>query len=222
MHCWPGTRRSKREGTIGGRSRAEPTFPREGYGRLDRNEQHRERWWRQVTAHSRRHGSLRSKCRPRIPCHLVFDRWSPAILRAVHCSLWPDTDVGAVPRHIYYPSMLRAVRNVFLDRTNRGGTVQLAENDTRAAEIAQYSESSGSEAAYDQVFESASSTCSSVPPIPPEDCGRQLNHPNTMHHENEDDAVRDLERKWHFTQYGYRQFAQHNHQTITQHAMTIC
>lgn len=30
-----------------------------------------------------------------------------------------------------------------------------------------------------------------------------------MHHEIEDDAIRDLGRKWHFTQYGYRQFEQH-------------
>jgi len=40
-HCCTSSRSLKREGTIGGRSRAEPTFPREGYGRLDRDE-HRE------------------------------------------------------------------------------------------------------------------------------------------------------------------------------------
>jgi hypothetical protein len=143
--------------------------------------------------------------------------WSPAILRAAHCSLLPDTDIGAVPRllHIYYPSMLRAVRNVFLDRTNRGGAVQITTNDEGAAEVARYSESSGSEAAYDQVLESASSTCSSPRPITPDEPGHQPDHANTMHHENKDNATPDLERKWHFTQYGYRQFAQHNHQTVT-------
>lgn len=39
--CCTRTRSLKEEGTIGGRSRAEPTFAREGYGRLDRDE-HRE------------------------------------------------------------------------------------------------------------------------------------------------------------------------------------
>jgi hypothetical protein len=40
-----------------------------------------------------------------------------------------------------------------------------------------------------------------------------------MHHENEDNAMQDTKRKWHFTQYGYRQFAQHNHQTVTDELM---
>jgi hypothetical protein len=111
--------------------------------------------------------------------------------------------------------MLRAVRNVFLDRTNRGGAVQTAANDEGAAEIARYSESSGSEAAYDQVLESGSSSCSSVLPITPDKPDHPPDHANTMHHENEDISMQDLERKWHFTQYGYRQFAQHNHQTRT-------
>lgn len=38
LRRWIGTTTLRKEGPIGGRSRAEPTFPREGYGRLDRHE----------------------------------------------------------------------------------------------------------------------------------------------------------------------------------------
>lgn len=47
------------------------------------------RWWRQVTARSRRHGSSRSKCRLGSPCHLFFD-CCPLVILRVCCSLFPS------------------------------------------------------------------------------------------------------------------------------------
>jgi hypothetical protein len=125
--------------------------------------------------------------------------------------LWPpDTDVdsAAPPRHISYSSMFRGIKNAILDRTNRGGAVQAADNNERPAEPACYSESSGSEAANDRVLESGSSTCSSVLSNPTENPIPRPNDDNTMRPEFEDDVTQDLGRTWHFTQYGYRQFEQ--------------
>lgn len=104
--------------------------------------------------------------------------------------------------------MFRGFKNAILDRTNRGGAVQQADNGEGFADTACYSESSGSEAANEQVLESGSSTSSSILSIPPAKPILRPNNGNTMHREIEDDATRDLGPKWHFTQYGYRQFEQ--------------
>ncbi|GAB7326745.1 hypothetical protein MBLNU13_g10692t1 [Cladosporium sp. NU13] len=104
--------------------------------------------------------------------------------------------------------MFRGFRNAILDRTNRGGAAQQAANGEGPAETACYSESSGSEAANEEVLESGSSTSSSVPSNPPANPNPRPNNDNTMRRESEDDATRDLGPTWHFTQYGYRQFEQ--------------
>ncbi|GAB7326744.1 hypothetical protein MBLNU13_g10692t2 [Cladosporium sp. NU13] len=101
--------------------------------------------------------------------------------------------------------MFRGFRNAILDRTNRGGAAQQAANGEGPAETACYSESSGSEAANEEVLESGSSTSSSVPSNPPANPNPRPNNDNTMRRESEDDATRDLGPTWHFTQYGYRQ-----------------
>ena len=104
--------------------------------------------------------------------------------------------------------MLRGLKNAIFDRTNRGGAVEAADSDEGAAEIACYSESSGPETANDPVLDSDSSTRSSLLSDPPDNPTLWSNNANTMHHETEGDATRELRRKWHFTQYGYRQFEQ--------------
>lgn len=104
--------------------------------------------------------------------------------------------------------MFRGFKNAILDRTNRGGAAQQADNGEGPADTACYSESSGSEAANEQVLESGSSTSSSLLSHLPANPNPRPNDDNTMHREIEDDAIRDLGPKWHFTQYGYRQFEQ--------------
>jgi hypothetical protein len=123
---------------------------------------------------------------------------------------WPHTDVDAAasPQHIRYSSMFRGFKNAILDRTNRGGAAQQEDNSEGPAGTACYSESSGSEAANEQVLESGSSTSSSVFSNPPANPNPRSNHDSTMHREIEDNATRDPGPKWHFTQYGYRQFEQ--------------
>jgi hypothetical protein len=104
--------------------------------------------------------------------------------------------------------MLRGLKNAIFDRTNRGGAIQATDNDEEATGSDCYSESSGSEAANEQVLDSGSSTSSSLLSNPPVNPSFRPNTVNTMHHEIEDDATRELRRRWHFTQYGYRQFEQ--------------
>lgn len=104
--------------------------------------------------------------------------------------------------------MFRGFKNAIFDRTNRGGAAQQADNGEGTTETACYSESSGSEAANERVLESSSSTSSSVLSNPPSNPNPRPNNDNPMHREIEDDATRDLGPKWHFTQYGHRQFEQ--------------
>ena len=143
-----------------------------------------------------------------VTCPLIAGCCSYCVC-AVHCSFWPHTDLdAAAPRHIRYSSMFRGFKNAFFDRTNRGGAGQAADDDEGVAGPACYSESSGSEAANEPVLESGSSTRSSLHSDPPDNPSLRPSNANTMHHEVEDDATRDLGRSWHFTQYGYRQFEQ--------------
>lgn len=109
--------------------------------------------------------------------------------------------------------MFRGFKNAILDRTNRGGAAQQADSGEAPVDTACYSESSGSEAANEQVLESGSSTSSSVLSSPPANLNPRPNNDNTMHREIEDDATRDIGPKWHFTQYGYRQFEQRTNNT---------
>ena len=104
--------------------------------------------------------------------------------------------------------MFRGFRNAILDRTNRGGAAQQAASGEEPAGTACYSESSGPQAANEQVPESGSSTSSSVLSSPPMHPNPRPNNDNTMHREVEDDATRDLGPTWHFTQYGHRQIEQ--------------
>ena len=111
--------------------------------------------------------------------------------------------------------MLRAVKNVFLDRTNRSGVGQVADHDEEAAASTHCSESSGSDLANDRIWESEASSCTSLPVDSLDDSGFAPNHLSAMHHDTQDDAARDPRQNWHFTQYGYRQITQHNHQPVT-------
>lgn len=101
--------------------------------------------------------------------------------------------------------MLRAVKNVFLDRTNRPGAAEVAADDDQAAASSHCSESSGSELVNDQILDSDASTCTPLPPISPDDSDLESNPLSAMHHETEEDGFRDPGQNWHFTQYGYRQ-----------------
>jgi hypothetical protein len=109
-----------------------------------------------------------------------------------------------------------------MDRTNRVGAAGTVEKDEAATETVPYSESSGSEAANEQVLDSASSSHSSLLHTPPDDSDFQPIDDNTMHQETMDVAIREPRRQWHFTQYGFRQFAQHTHRTVTRYEMTTC
>lgn len=97
------------------------------------------------------------------------------------------------------PSMFKAMKSAILDRTNHGAAHVEHEEEYAC------SESSGSEAANDQVLDSASSTHSSVYLPAPDDIRYSSDHVDTMHHHTE---TCKPGRSWHFTQYGYRHFEQ--------------
>ena len=91
--------------------------------------------------------------------------------------------------------MFKAMKSAILDRSNRGAAQ--VEHDEETA----CSESSGSEAANDQVLDSASSTHSFIYLPAPDDLRSSSEHADNMHHQTD---TCNSGRSWHFTQYCYR------------------
>lgn len=128
------------------------------------------------------------------------------------CSLFlcPDTVINPLPRHLY-TSMFKAVRSALLDRTNRSsreGAAPAADIDRNTAETVACSESSGSEAANEPVFASASSDQSSHDPNDSSDSNSISDNDGAMHPGYGGHTTYRPGHAWRFTQYGRRQFHQ--------------